>query len=344
MNFADRKLLDIQDYIHHLDTIDQLIRVKSEVDPVFELAGIAKKFEGKKVLLFEKVLGYEHPVLIGLYWNRELIADFFETSTERLPFVLKSEIQQWQKRPMEPIINKSGPANEVIEKEVDLSALAIPHHARGDGGPYLTSSVVIAKDPDTGIRNLSIHRMMLTGKNRMTIQLEEMGHLMDYYKRAEAKGQALEITVNNGVDFAVSMAAAAPASAAPIDSDELGIASQIRGCPVELIEAQTVDVEAIANAQFVIEGRILPEIREAEGPYAEVTGYYAQRDERWVFEPSKVTRREQPVFHSILSGKEVYNAFALITEAGIFEKVNALVPSVTAVHLSEGSIPYHLVI
>lgn len=121
----------------------------------------------------------------------------------------------------------------------------------------------------------------------MTIQLEEMGHLMDYYKRAEAKGQALEITVNNGVDFAVSMAAAAPASAAPIDSDELGIASQIRGCPVELIEAQTVDVEAIANAQFVIEGRILPEIREAEGPYAEVTGYYAQRDERWVLNQVK---------------------------------------------------------
>jgi 2,5-furandicarboxylate decarboxylase 1 len=344
MNFAQRKLIDLQSYIDYLRQHDHLIVVETEVDPLFELAGIAKKFEGGKAVLFEKVKGSEYPVLIGLYWDRNMIAQFFETSSERLPFVLKDEIRLWQKNPMQPVISKSGPANEVIETEVDLSTLPIPQHAEADGGRYLTSSVVIAKDPDTGVRNVSIHRMMLTGKDRMTIQLEEYGHLMDYYKRAEAKGQALEITVSNGVDFAVSMAGAAPASASPIDTDELGIASQIRGEPVELITAQSVSVEAIANAQFVIEGSILPEVREAEGPYAEVTGYYAERANRWVFVASAVTRRKNPVFHSILSGKEVDNAFATITEAGIFEKVNDLVPSVTAVRLSDGSIPYHLIV
>jgi len=344
MNFAERNLTDLQSYVEYLRQHDHLIVVKTEVDPLFELAGIAKKFEGGKAVLFEKVTGSQYPVLIGLYWDRAMIAQFFETSSEQLPFVLKDEIRNWQQKPMEPIVSKSGPANEVIETEVDLTALPIPQHAEADGGRYLTSSVVIAKDPDTGVRNVSIHRMMLTGKDRMTIQLEEYGHLMDYYKRAEAKGQALELTVSNGVDFAVSMAGAAPASASPIDTDELGIASQIRGEPVELISAQSVGVEAIANAQFVIEGSILPELREAEGPYAEVTGYYAERAKRWVFVASVVTRRKDPIFHSILSGKEVDNAFATITEAGIFEKVNALVPSVTAVRLSDGSIPYHLIV
>ncbi|MFT7459600.1 MAG: 2,5-furandicarboxylate decarboxylase 1 [Planctomycetota bacterium] len=344
MNFAKRELIDLQSYVEYLEKHDQLIRVHTEVNPVFELAGIAKKFEGGKAVLFEKIKDSNFPVLIGLYWNRDIISDFFETTSERLPFVLKDEIRAWQKKPMEPVINKTGPANEIIESEIDLTKLPIPQHAEADGGRYLTSSVVIAKDPDSGVRNVSIHRMMLTAKDRMTIQLEELGHLMDYYKRAEARGEALEITVSNGVDFAVSMAGAAPESAAPIDTDELGIASQIRGQGVELIEAQTVGVEAIANAQFVIEGRILPRVREPEGPYAEVTGYYAERANRWVFEPSAITRRKHPIFHSILSGKEVYNAFATITEAGIFEKVNALVPAVTAVHLSDGSIPYHLVV
>ncbi|NKB39438.1 MAG: UbiD family decarboxylase, partial [Gammaproteobacteria bacterium] len=260
MNFAERKLIDLQSYIDYLQQQDHLIVVKTEVDPLFELAGIAKKFEGGKAVLFEKVKGSDFPLLIGLYWDRDMIAQFFETSSEQLPFVLKDEIRSWQKSPMEPVTSKSGPANEVIETEVDLSKLPIPQHAEADGGRYLTSSVVIAKDPDTGIRNVSVHRMMLTGKDRMTIQLEEYGHLMDYYKRAEAKGQALELTVSNGVDFAVCMAGAAPASASPIDTDELGIASQIRGKPVELILAQTVNVEAIANAQFVIEGSILPEV------------------------------------------------------------------------------------
>ena len=78
-----------------------------------------------------------------------------------------------------------------------------------------------------------------------------LGHLMDYFKRAEAKGVPLELTVNNGVDYSVCMAAAMPGSAAPIEMDELGIASQLRGKPVELIESQTVAVEGIANAQFI---------------------------------------------------------------------------------------------
>ena len=344
MDLGERNLTDMQSYINFLEENNNLVRVKSEVDPVFEMAGIAKKFEGGKTLLFENVKGSDYPVLMGLYWNREMMAKFFKSDSGNLPFVLSDEIKKWRQAPMEPVILKNGPANEVIETDVDLTKLPIPHHSEHDGGRYLTSSVVIAKDPDTGVRNLSIHRMMLTGKNRMTMLLEELGHLMDYYKRAEAKGVPLEITVNNGVDYPSVMAGAVPAAAAPIDMDELGIVSQLRGEPVELIEAQTVGVEAIANAQFVIEGRILPNIRETEGPYAEVTGYYAEQDERWVFEATAITRRENPVFNSILSGREVGNAYGIIAGAGAFEKIHSLVPEVTAVHFSDGSVPYHLIV
>jgi 2,5-furandicarboxylate decarboxylase 1 len=344
MDLAKRGLTDIQGCIDYLEKHDHLVRVKSAVDPKFTLAGIAKKFEGGKAVLFEKVKGHKHPVFIGLYWNRDKLAAMLDTTSSRLPFVLSEEIRAWRRRPMEPRIVKKGPANEVIEKDPDLAKLPIPHHAEGDGGCYLTSSAVIAKDPDTGVRNCSIHRMMVTGKRRFTMLLEELGHLMDYYKRAEAKGQPLELTVNNGVDFAVNMAAASPASAAPIELDELGIASQVRGAPIELLESQTVDVEGVANAQIIIEGRILPKKREPEGPYAEVTGYYATREPRWVFEVTAITRRREPVFHSILSGREVYNAFAMFAEAGIYERVHAMVPDVTAVHFSDGAVPYHLVV
>ena len=344
MDLDARNLTDMQAYIAFLDANNMLIRVKTEVDPHLELAGIAKRFEGDKVVLFEKVKGSKYPVLIGLYWNLEIMARVFNCNSTQLPFVLIDEIRAWQKNPMEPVIVDTGPANEVIEKDIDLYTLPVPHHATGDGGRYLTSSVVIAKDPDTGVRNLSVHRMMITGKNRFTLLLEELGHVMDYFKRAEARGEALEITVNNGVDYPVLMAGAVPASAAPIEADELGIVSQMRGVPVELVKAQTVDVEAIANAQFVIEGRILPGVREPEGPYAEVTGYYADRGDRWVMEVTALTRREQPVFHSILSGREVGNAYGLIAGAGAFDKIHSLVPEVTAVHFADGSVPYHLVV
>ena len=85
-------------------------------------------------------------------------------------------------------------------------------------------------------------------------------------------------------------------------------------------------------------------VREPEGPYAEVTGYYAGVDDRWVFEVSAITRRREPIFHSILSGKEVFNAYGLSAGAGAFDKIHSLVPEVTAVHFSDGSVPYHLVV
>ena len=344
MDLAKRNLIDLQQYIAFLEENNHLIRVKSEVDAKLELAGIATKYDGGKTILFEKIKDRDYPVLTGLYGNRAMMAKIFNTSSAQLPFVLADDIVAWRKSPMEAVTVKKGPANEVIEADLDLYKLPVPHHSEGDGGSYLTSSVVIAKDPDTGVRNLSVHRMMVVGKNRFTMLLEELGHLMDYYKRAEAKGEALELTVNNGVDYPVLMAGAVPASAAPMEMDELGIASQLRGEPVELLESQTVGVEGIANAQFIIEGKVLPHVREPEGPYAEVTGYYAEREERWVFEVTAITRRKQPVFHTMLSGTEVKNAYGIIAGAGAFGKVHALVPEVTAVHFSDGSVPYHLVV
>jgi 2,5-furandicarboxylate decarboxylase 1 len=344
MDLGKRGLIDIQSYIEFFEGQNHLIRVKSEVDQDQVLAGIAKKFEGEKAVLFERVKGQDYPVFVGLYWNRPMIANLFGTTSERLPFVLSDEIAAWRKSQIEPVVVESGPANEVIETSPDLYRLPIPHHAEGDGGRYITSSVVVAKDPDTGVRNLSIHRMMITGERRFTLLLEELGHVMDYYKRAEAKGEPLEITVNNGVDLGVHLAAASPAAAAPIDMDEVGIACQIRGEPVEMIEAQTVSVEAFANAQFVIEGRILPEVREPEGPYAEVTGYYASREPRWVLDVTAITRRRAPIFHTILSGLEVRHAYSSVAEAGVFERIRSAVPEVVAVHFSDGSVPYDLVV
>ena len=344
MDLAKRGLTDMQGYVAWLEKKNHLIRVKSPVDAVLELAGIAKKFEGGKAVLFENVKGSDYPVLIGLYWNRPIIAGMYGTTSERLPFVLSDEIGAWRKEQIEPIVVDSGPANEVIESDPDINTLPIPHHSEGDGGRYITAAVVIAKDPDTGVRNLSIHRMMVTGPKRFTLLLEELGHVMDYYKRAEAKGQPLEITVNNGADLGSFLAAASPAAAAPIEMDEIGIACQIMGQPIHLIKAQTVGVEALADAQFVIEGRILPNVREEEGPYAEVTVYYANREPRWVLEVTAITRRRTPIWHTLLSGLEVRQAYASVAEAGVFERIRFAVPQVTAVHFLDGSVPYHLAV
>jgi len=125
-----------------------------------------------------------------------------------------------------------------------------------------------------------------------------------------------------------------PAKDAPTFTDELGVASELLGEPLRLVRGQTSAVEGIADAQYIIEGEILPDTFEPEGPFAEVTGMYATRDNRWVVKVNAITRRRKPVFHTLLSGKEVYNSVGLLGEAAVFRAVSKNVPSVTAVYFS----------
>jgi 2,5-furandicarboxylate decarboxylase 1 len=343
-----RGLKDLQGILSFLEAEGLLSTITTPVNRKHEVAGLAKKLEGGNALLFKHILSHEAPIFTGLYWNRELLSRIFQVETEKLPFLMADAIQHWRKNPVPPVVQDSGPANEVISvsSEVDmLQQIPIPTQGLDEGGPYLTSCVVIAKDPETGVRNTSIHRFMVSGSNRLTMQLDMGRHLRDYYERSEKMGKPLEITINNGVNPAVHIAAVTPSNAAQMDEDELGVASTLLGEPLPLLRSQSVEVEGIADAQYIIEGEILPEVRESEGPAAEVTDYYAKKDKRWVVHVKAVTRRSNPIFHTIIPGREVYNAVGLIAEASIFRNVSQLVPSVQSVFLTYGGCGfYHAVV
>jgi 2,5-furandicarboxylate decarboxylase 1 len=329
------RLNDLSACIDYLDKSGQLIRVKSEVDANLELTGIAKNFEGRKVVLFEKVKGYKYPVLIGLMWNRDILANIFKTPKENLPFRIARAVTEWQKSPMKTVTVDKGPANEVIKTSgFDLNDLPIPVHALKDGGKYFDNSVVIANNPDTGIPNASIHRIMVTGKDRLTLLLDRGRHLREYYEKMEKQGKPLHITINNGAGLAPWIVSIIPRNAVP--NDKLSLAGHLLGEPLRVMKAQTVNTVALADAQFVIEGEMLPEAREDEGPFGEVAGYYGERAKRWVVKVTAITQRKNPVFHTLLPGKEVYNSVGLTGEANIFMRVSQEVPGVKAVYLSHG--------
>lgn len=344
-DLARRGLSDLNGVIAFLAERRELVRVKSPVDPELELGGVAMRFHGGKPVLFESVKGSPYPVFAGLYWNRAVLAEIFGVPERRLPFHFAQAVAEWRAAPVHPVVVSRAPCQEVVERRVDLHALPAPRVGLAEGGRYLTAAVVVARDPDTGVRNASIMRCMITGRDRMTCLMDIGRHLRDYYERAEARGEPLEVTINDGVDPAVHIASVVPAVAAPIELDELGIASHLLGEPLALVAAKSVAVEAVASAQFVIEGELLPRVREPEGPAAEVTGYYAQRDDRWVIRVKAVTRRKRPIWHTIIPGREVYNAVGLMAEASIFRAVSAQVPAVKDVVLTYGGCGfYHAVI
>lgn len=334
-----KRLVDLGACIDFLDKTGNLVRVRSEVDARHELAGIARRFEGGKCVLFERVKASAHPVLVGLLWNRDIAASVFGVPREKVPFVIADAIGAWQKdkAALPARILQKAPANEVIEKKIDLSALPLPVHALKDGGRYLDSSLVLARNPQTGGLNVSVHRMMVTGPDRMSFLIDPGRHLGDYVEWAEKRGEPLPVTISNGMGLAPWIVSTLPR----LGDGKHAIAHHMIGRAVDLMQAQTGEVPAYADAQFVIEAEILPGVREFEAPFAEVTGYYGGRDKRWVMKVNAITRREQPVFHTILSGQEVWNAVGFTAEAAIFHAVNARIPQVKAVFLPPGGCGFY---
>lgn len=333
--------MNLKECIAQLEQENRLIRISKEVDPQFELAGVAAKLEGGKVALFEKVKGYAKPMICGLFWNREHLASLFDTTADHLPFVFGNAVKETDYEKFCPVVAENPISQEIIFESPDLYQIPTPTLALKDGGPYYSSSVVIAKDPETGVRNLSVHRLMVLGKNRLAILMDVGRHLRDYYERAEKMGKSLEITINNGVDPAIYFAAITPSSAVPIDQDELAVAGYLRKAPIEISQSKTVGVEGIADAQVIIEGHILPEMREKEGPFGEVTGYYGLEDQRWVVEVKAITMQKEPIIQTLLPGKEVWNSVGLMAEASIFQTISRQLPGMKRVFLSHGGCGFY---
>ena len=331
------RIHDLALIIEDLEAMGRLARVRSEVDPEYDLAGIAYRLEGgPRAILFENVKGHEWPVFTGLYWSRALLADLMGQDEASLPQYVSDCIRRWQQNPMDPVVVDSGPVMEVSESEVDLTRIPIPVHALKDGGPYFDAGVVIARDPETGVRNASIQRFMVKDKATLHVNIDAGRHLELYLNKAAEKGVNLPFTLNCGVGPGLHFAAATPAEAAPPEADELGIASEFHGRPLELVPGTFSDVEMVAHAMWALECEIVPGEVAEEGPFAEVTGYYAHVAPRPVVHVKRIHRRASPVFQTILSGIEVWNSVGLLGEANVLALLQRQVPGVRDVYFSHG--------
>jgi UbiD family decarboxylase len=122
---------------------------------------------------------------------------------------------------------------------------------------------------------------------------------------------------------------------APYGTDEMDLAGALRSEPVEVVKAETVDLEVPATAEIVIEGTVLPNVREEEGPFGEVTGYVTPAHPRPVIEVSAITHRTNPIYQAALTGMPTTENHVLKQipmEATYYWELKRQHPGVTAVH------------
>lgn len=292
---------DLREFLATLEKEGELCRVELEVDSRHEIGAICRKVvnKGGPALFFEKVKGFEFPLVCNLWGTRKRYFIGLEISEEGLR-------EEWNKRiergGIESKVVSDGPCkeNKMIGDDVDLLRFPTPIWNEKDGGPYITQPICISRDPETGIMNVGMYRVMVHDRRTTGILLTPYRHMAYHREKARKKGKALPVAIVLGTDPVVCQISQAPY---PFGVDELAMAGALRGRNVELVKCETIDLEVPATAEIVIEGEIPIDKTMMEGPYGEFTGYYGAKSERPIVEVKAITYRDDAIYHGLYNGR-----------------------------------------
>lgn len=316
--------------------------VDRQVSLEFELAAVAKRLDGQKAVLFRNVEGQAMSVVAGLASTRRMFAEACGTDEHAL--LARFGAAARQPRPCRVVGAASAPVKaHVVTEGIDLRRmLPMPVHHEKDAGQYVTAGLCIVRDPETRKQNVSIHRLQAAGPDRFTtLILPRHTHLL--HSRAEQAGEPLEIAIVIGADPATILASQAHV---PFGVDELEVASALHAEALEVVRCETIDVDVPAEAEIVIEGRLLPGERAPEGPFGEFPRYYGPRSDKEVIAVTAITHRERPIFHTIVPASYEHLLLGAIPrEASLLESLRRRFPSVRGVHMTPGgTCRYHAVV
>ena len=329
----------MRSWLRHLSATGRLTVARKGVSLEYELAAIASRLDGTKACWFPSPGGHAMPVVAGFTAQRAWMAEAMGIAEGELLERVRRAAEQplhWREVP-----GAEAPAQKVVHRDFDIrTLLPVPRHNEHDSAPYITAGLVIARNPKTGIQNVSINRIQVNAARRMAILMLPR-HLASFYQAAEAKGEALQVAVVIGVDPLTLLASQA---VVPVDCDELEIAGALHGAPLPVVKCLSSEVRVPAEAEIVIEGRILPGVREPEGPFGEFPKYYSPQDMREVIEIDCVTHRERPIYHTIMpGGMEHLLLGGIPREATLLAHLQRSFTNVTDVHLAAGGVcRYHL--
>ncbi|RUM52393.1 MAG: 4-hydroxy-3-polyprenylbenzoate decarboxylase [Methylococcus sp.] len=320
------KYRDLRDFIGQLETKGELKRTAIEVDPCLEVTEICDRTlrSAGPAILFENPKGSAIPLLGNLFGTPERVAmgmgedsvDALREIGKLLAFLKEPDPPRgmkdaWTKLPMfKQVMNmaprtvRRAPCQEVVlrENDIDLDRYPIQTCWPGDAGPLITWALVITRGPHKERQNMGIYRQQVIDRNRVIMRwLAHRGGALDFRDwQIEHPGEPFPVAVALGADPATILSAVTPI---PDSLSEYAFAGLLRGSRTELVDCKTVDLQAPANAEIVLEGYLYPDDSAPEGPFGDHTGYYNEIESFPVFTIECITQREKPIYHSTYTGR-----------------------------------------
>lgn len=327
------------EYIETNEPVDS----EAELSGVYRYVGaggtVQRPTRTGPAMMFNKVKNFpDVRVLIGLLASRQRVARMFGVPKEKLGFLLRDSVDN----AIAPVVIPRDQAlcQEVVHLATDpgfdlRTLLPAPKNTPEDAGPYFTLGMCYAADPETGEHDVTIHRLCVQGKDEISMYFVPGRHLDQFRIKAEQAGKPLPITISIGVDPAIEIGACFEPPTTPLGFDELSIAGGLRGRAVELVEGVAVGARAIANAEIVIEGELVPNYRVREDQNTntgkampEFPGYTGEaKMEVPVIKVKAVTHRHDPILQTCIGPSDEHTNMAGIpTEASILQLVERALP------------------
>jgi UbiD family decarboxylase len=248
---------------------------------------------------------------------------------------------------MKPKRVNDGPVKEVVltGDEVDLTRLPIHLQHSDDGGPYISSGIMIVKDPFTNSLNTGIYRHMFMTKNELGAAFNPSTRTGIIHRNMLAQGKTMEAAIVIGV-HPLDMMATQQHSTFP----DLEVMGGLRQEPVELVKCETVDLEVPSNAEFILEGDISPTRSTIlEGPYGEFHACLGGIRPSPTIRVKAITHRKRPIFQSAtIAGKHYYNTDTLwlthpVSEWGIYNALRERGIDVRDVNVTPSGVGFHVI-
>ncbi len=359
----------LQAFIEALEKEGELIRIKTFVDPVLEIAEITDRIsktpDRNKALLFENT-GTDFPLLINSMGSERRmcialgvqklddvmheIEDLFKSLSapkngilEKLAMLPQlSKFASW----MPKVVKGRGACQEVIMQNPDLGKLPILTCWPLDGGPFITLPAIHTKDPNNGIRNIGMYRMQVFEPTMTGMHWHKHKVSARHYNEYKKLNKRMPVAVALGGDPVYTYAATAPL---PENVDEYMLAGFLRKKKVELVRCITQpDIEVPADADFIIEGYVdTDEELIWEGPFGDHTGYYSLPDWYPRFHVTAITHRKDAIYPATIVGippqEDAWIGKA--TERIFLAPIKmTMVPEITDMHMPVEGVFHNLVI
>ena len=327
---------DFRSFLSLLESEGEMVSVKQDVNPKFELAAVTAKLDGKHAVLFEKVLGSKIKVACNIVGTPKkfylAVAGARKTAQADVKKAIHERITAALGSLSEPARTQAGGQFEKNSSR-NLNDLPIVTHFEKDAGPFITSSVVFAKDQEKGNQNQSTHRLLRLDDRHMAIRMVEGRHLHKCFTYARDHGEDLKVAITIGVHPAVSIAAAYQAA---YGVDEMLIANSMLEGKLTLTKTSYSQLYVPGHAEIVLEGSILKDKTHEEW-MVEMLRTYDFKRKQPVFELEKIKFRDGAIYHDILPGYAEHRLLmGLPVEAKMFDFVKNVVPTTQAVHLTDG--------